>query len=185
MSVLFSGVLRSADPPSKECYRPCIWSRNWKSDQGPTNGCKAIIIIQFNSIQFFIYLPAGRWPVTESSWNITNNNTNWRSLIRWSPEHWVSHCYAIECDRNFYCSLFCVFMTCVSQCLNNIRYVVNCVKKIVRMLFLIRERRLRSGGIAPFIPRLSSWDGQFRSLTTLPRGKEPPVRIVQEDSWIP
>jgi hypothetical protein len=41
---------------------------------------------------------------------------NWRLFIRWSPDQWVSQCYAIECDRNFCCALFCVFMTRVSQC---------------------------------------------------------------------
>jgi hypothetical protein len=31
-------------------------------------------------------------------------------VITWS----VSQCYAFECDRSFYCALFCVFMTHVS-----------------------------------------------------------------------
>jgi hypothetical protein len=42
-----------------------------------------------------------------------------RSFIRWSPDQWVSQCYAIECDRSFY-SQFCVFMTLVSQCSINL-----------------------------------------------------------------
>jgi hypothetical protein len=33
----------------------------------------------------------------------------WRSFIRWSPDQWVSPCYAIEHDRSYYCALF--FMT--------------------------------------------------------------------------
>jgi hypothetical protein len=41
---------------------------------------------------------------------------NWRSFIRWSPDQWVSQCYAIECYRSFYCSLFCVLMTPMRQC---------------------------------------------------------------------
>jgi hypothetical protein len=41
---------------------------------------------------------------------------NWRSFIRWSPDQSVSQCYAIDCGRSFYCALFCVFMTRVSQC---------------------------------------------------------------------
>jgi hypothetical protein len=41
---------------------------------------------------------------------------NWRSFIRWPPNQWVSQCYVIECDRSFYCALFCVFMTRVSHC---------------------------------------------------------------------
>jgi hypothetical protein len=41
---------------------------------------------------------------------------NWRSFVQWSPDQWVSQCYAIECDRIFYCALFCVFMTRVSRC---------------------------------------------------------------------
>jgi hypothetical protein len=40
--------------------------------------------------------------------------TNWRPFVLWSPEQWVSPCYAIKCDRSFYCALFCVVMTCVS-----------------------------------------------------------------------
>jgi hypothetical protein len=46
--VLFCGwaeVLWRADPPSKESYWLCIGSRNWKCCQGPTKGCRAIIII--------------------------------------------------------------------------------------------------------------------------------------------
>jgi hypothetical protein len=32
--------------------------------------------------------------------------------ISWrSPDQCVSQCYAIECDRSFYCALFCAFMT--------------------------------------------------------------------------
>jgi hypothetical protein len=38
-------ALQQADPPSKESYRLCIDSRNWKSGQGPTKDCRAIIII--------------------------------------------------------------------------------------------------------------------------------------------
>jgi hypothetical protein len=52
---------------------------------------------------------------------------NWRSFIRWSPDLWVSQCYSIECDRSFYCALFCVFMTRVSHvqsaCALNTRYI--------------------------------------------------------------
>jgi hypothetical protein len=39
-------ALRRADPPSKESCRLCTGSRNWKSGQGPTKGCRAIIIRQ-------------------------------------------------------------------------------------------------------------------------------------------
>jgi hypothetical protein len=35
-------ALRPADPPSKESYRLYKRSRNWKSGQGPTKGCRAI-----------------------------------------------------------------------------------------------------------------------------------------------
>jgi hypothetical protein len=38
-------ALRWADPPSRESYRLCIGLRNWKSGQGPTKGCRAIVII--------------------------------------------------------------------------------------------------------------------------------------------
>jgi hypothetical protein len=35
-------ALRRDDPPSKEFYRLCKRSRNWKSSQGPTKGCRAM-----------------------------------------------------------------------------------------------------------------------------------------------
>jgi hypothetical protein len=35
-------ALRRADPLSKESYRLCRRTRNWKSGQGPTKGCRAI-----------------------------------------------------------------------------------------------------------------------------------------------
>jgi hypothetical protein len=38
-------ALRQADPPSKEYSGLCIRSRDWKSGQSPTKGCRAIIII--------------------------------------------------------------------------------------------------------------------------------------------
>jgi hypothetical protein len=37
---------------------------------------------------------------------------NWRSFIRWSPEQWVSQCYAIECYRSFCCVLLCLYDSC-------------------------------------------------------------------------
>jgi hypothetical protein len=39
-------ALWRADLPSKESYRLCIVSRNWKNDKGPTKGCRTMIIIQ-------------------------------------------------------------------------------------------------------------------------------------------
>jgi hypothetical protein len=46
---------------------------------------------------------------------------NWRSFIRWSPDQWDRQCYPIECYRNFYCALVCVFMIRVSQCSISLR----------------------------------------------------------------
>jgi hypothetical protein len=43
---VYEQALRRADPPSKESYQLCRESRNWKSDQGQTKGCRAIIIIK-------------------------------------------------------------------------------------------------------------------------------------------
>jgi hypothetical protein len=41
----------------------------------------------------------------------------WQTLVSsGKPDQWVSHCYAIECDRSFCCALFCLFMTHVSRC---------------------------------------------------------------------
>jgi hypothetical protein len=41
---------------------------------------------------------------------------NCRSFILWSPDQWASQCSAIECDRSFYCALFCAFATRLSKC---------------------------------------------------------------------
>jgi hypothetical protein len=41
---VYVAALLPADPPSKESYRLCMGSRNWKSSQGPTKGCRAITI---------------------------------------------------------------------------------------------------------------------------------------------
>jgi hypothetical protein len=41
LSCVQVAALRWADPPSKESYRLCKWSWNWKSGQGPTKGCRA------------------------------------------------------------------------------------------------------------------------------------------------
>jgi hypothetical protein len=38
-------ALRRAVSPSEESYPLCIGSRNLRSDQGPTKGCKAIVLI--------------------------------------------------------------------------------------------------------------------------------------------
>jgi hypothetical protein len=42
LSCVQGAALRRADPPSKESYRLCKRSWNWKSGQGPTKGCRAI-----------------------------------------------------------------------------------------------------------------------------------------------
>jgi hypothetical protein len=42
---MYVASLRLADPPSKEFYRLCIGSRNWKSSQEPTKYCRAIVIV--------------------------------------------------------------------------------------------------------------------------------------------
>jgi hypothetical protein len=62
---------------------------------------------------------------------------NWRPFFRWSPDQWVSQCYVIEFDRSFYCALFCVFITRVSQC----------------------PIRLRSENTLHTLPNKSSWRG--------------------------
>jgi hypothetical protein len=40
--VVLCRALRRADPPAMESYQMCTGLRNWKSDQGPTNGRRAI-----------------------------------------------------------------------------------------------------------------------------------------------
>jgi hypothetical protein len=39
-----------ADPPSKESFRPCNRSRNWKSGQGPKESCRAIDRCLYSSV---------------------------------------------------------------------------------------------------------------------------------------
>jgi hypothetical protein len=54
-------TLRRSDPPSRVSYRLCTRSRNWKSGQGPTKGCRVIKIIvrtgarRCNSVQDSTY----------------------------------------------------------------------------------------------------------------------------------
>jgi hypothetical protein len=49
-------ALWRAHPPSKEHYRLCKISRNWKSGQGPTKGCRATdIIIIIIIINYYYY----------------------------------------------------------------------------------------------------------------------------------
>jgi hypothetical protein len=68
-SCVYATALRRADPPSKESYWLCIGSGNWKSGQGPTKGCRAIII-QF----FIIYMPSQGQLQTRRSVNTGNYN---------------------------------------------------------------------------------------------------------------
>jgi hypothetical protein len=42
LSCVQVAALRRADSPSKESYRLCKISRNWKSGQSPTKGCRSI-----------------------------------------------------------------------------------------------------------------------------------------------
>jgi hypothetical protein len=68
----------------------------------------------------FIYIGCSFFRIIRCPHHLINRHWylpgNRRSLIWWSPDQWVSQCYAIEYDRRFYCALFCVFMTRVSQC---------------------------------------------------------------------
>jgi hypothetical protein len=71
--VLFSALveaLRRADPPSKESCRLCVRSRTWKSGQGPTKGCRAIMII----IIIWIEGPAKIWTLELLVRNLTADN---------------------------------------------------------------------------------------------------------------
>jgi hypothetical protein len=63
---------------------------------------------------------------------------NWRPFIQWSSDQLVSQCYAIECYRSFYCALFCVFMTRVSQCPITLRseHPISCHYRHVNNLIL-------------------------------------------------
>jgi hypothetical protein len=67
---------------------------------------------------------------------------NWRSLIRCSPDQWVSQCYAIERYRSFYCALFCVFMTRVSQCPISLRSEHPVVLQLLLVTRVIKRWRI-------------------------------------------
>jgi hypothetical protein len=56
LSCVQVAALRRADPSSKKSYLVCIGSKNWKSGQGPTKGCRAIIIIICPEIKVLIFL---------------------------------------------------------------------------------------------------------------------------------
>jgi hypothetical protein len=46
--------------------------------------------------------------------DIVGSPANWRSFIQWSPDQWVSQCYAIEWYRSFFlmCSVLCLYGSC-------------------------------------------------------------------------
>jgi hypothetical protein len=72
---------------------------------------------------------------------------NWRSFIRWSPDQWVSLCYATECYyRSFYCyvSLWLVRVNFQWACALNILYIpvsrINYLRRAdIAASFLIRQ----------------------------------------------
>jgi hypothetical protein len=75
----------TADPLCKGSYRLCRRSRNWKSGQGPTKGCKTIIIITIIA-QMLINM--------------------WGCLVRRSCRYssgLVWECSAFRWDRQLYC----------------------------------------------------------------------------------
>jgi hypothetical protein len=49
-----------------------------------------------------------------SSWDSQQDSqTNWRSFIWWSPDHWVSVVPSSVTEASLYSALWCVFMACV------------------------------------------------------------------------
>jgi hypothetical protein len=98
--------------------------------------------------------------------------TLWYLPANWSPDQWASQCYAIECDRSFYCALFCVFMPRMSQCPISLR---------------CHEDIWGSGGIDP--PCLTStldedeWSATHSGHFT-PRERAPGT-MGQESGWGP
>jgi hypothetical protein len=56
-------ALRRGHPPSKESYRLCKKSRNWKSGQGQTKGYTIIIIIIISGVRLSPWYCGHYWPI--------------------------------------------------------------------------------------------------------------------------
>jgi hypothetical protein len=64
--------------------------------------------------------------------------TNRSSFIRWSSAQWVGQCYAIECDRSFYCALFCVFYdSCESMSNQPGRWAPDICSKFAKTIYFV------------------------------------------------
>jgi hypothetical protein len=61
LSYVYVAALRRTDPPSKESYRLCKRSRNRKSGQGPTEGCRVI-----DRLYTHCLADSWRWAVAKS-----------------------------------------------------------------------------------------------------------------------
>jgi hypothetical protein len=55
-------TLWRADPSSKESYRLCKRSRNWKSGQGPTKGCRVLVFLLVSRRGVRLSTSATNWP---------------------------------------------------------------------------------------------------------------------------
>jgi hypothetical protein len=96
----------------------------------------------------------------------------------------VSQCYSIECDRGFYCALFCVFMPRVSQCPISLRSKHMDVMYILRRLGICTTPDLYLGGtrfgvqaIVKFVMLSHSLFRQFRH-NTLIRPRPIPFQVL-------
>jgi hypothetical protein len=65
---VYIAALRRTDPTSKECYRLCKRSRNWKSGQGPTKGSRTIdkyiikhLVVDLRRLPFWLTGPKSIW----------------------------------------------------------------------------------------------------------------------------
>jgi hypothetical protein len=96
------GLMTGWSPPSKESYRLCIGSRNWKSGQGPRKGCRAItiIILVWTGL---IWLRTGAvvWLLWMRQW-IFGFSRKGQKLL--------SSCYEGLCSMSFYSFLSCIFL---------------------------------------------------------------------------
>jgi hypothetical protein len=84
----YVAALRRTDYSSKDSYRLCIRSRNWKSGQGPTKGCRAIDI----QICMLLHLMHPSIPLDIWFPNILTLSILWSSRL-WLRIVWLVHTY--------------------------------------------------------------------------------------------
>jgi hypothetical protein len=103
------GALRQAASPSKESYRLCIGSRKWKSGQGSTKECRAIIIIIITNLRLYHLIwgcRGGQWVVMQCSLvedlrNVGELLLNWIALQTKGLYSLYLYLHNVRLHRNF------------------------------------------------------------------------------------